>query len=182
MRRPARQSADHASSATAPTPLGALARGLVAGAVGTGLMTIAQELSTRLQSSEPSGEESEAPRDPWEQASVPAQVGRRIGEGLLRHDVGPERIPVLTHVMHWAYGTGWGVVYGIVRGSRTRDPSMRDGLAFGLEVWAMSYVELVPMGLYQLPWKYPAKDVATEVGFHLVYGAGTAMAFRLLDR
>jgi uncharacterized membrane protein YagU involved in acid resistance len=148
-------------------------------------MTVAKELSAKLQSSEEAGEESqggEAPRDPWEQASMPAQVGRRIGEGLFHQDVAPERIPVLTHVMHWAYGTGWGAVYGVVRGSRTTDPSMRDGLAFGLEVWAMSYVELVPMGLYRLPWKYPAKDVATEVGFHLVYGAGTAMAFRLLDR
>ncbi len=167
------------------TPLGALARGLAAGVVGTGLMTIAQELSARLQSSEGSEEESQdsdAPRDPWEEASVPAQVGRRIGEGLFHQEVGPERIPVLTHVMHWAYGTGWGAVYGVVRGSRTADPSMREGLAFGLQVWVMSYVELVPMGLYQPPWKYPAKDVATEVAFHLVYGAGTAMAFRLVDR
>ncbi len=148
-------------------------------------MTIAQELSARLQSSEEPGQEShgsQAPRDPWEQASMPAQVARRISEGLFQQDVAPARIPVLTHVMHWAYGTGWGAVYGLVRGSRAGHPTTREGLAFGLEVWAMSYVELVPMGLYQLPWKYPAKDIATEVGFHLAYGAGTAMAFRLLDR
>ncbi len=167
------------------TPLGALARGAAAGAVGTGFMTIAQELSARLQASEDAAEESqggEAPPDPWEQASMPAQVARRISEGVFQRDVAPERIPLLTHVVHWGYGTGWGAVYGLVRESRSAGPSMRGGLTFGLEVWGMSYAQLVPMGLYELPWKYPAKGIATEVAFHAVYGAGTATAHRLLDR
>jgi hypothetical protein len=46
----------------------------------------------------------------------------------------------------------------------------------------MSYVELVPMGLYELPWAYPAKDLALDLSYHLVYGAGLAGGYRLLDR
>jgi hypothetical protein len=42
----------------------------------------------------------------------------------------------------------------------------------------MSYVQLVPAGLYELPWKYPPKDVAMEVGYHLAYGAGLSVAQR----
>jgi hypothetical protein len=145
-----------------PTPLGAVARGVAAGVVGTALMTVAQELSARLPSSgdpQPQGDDSEqqgevgsAPADPWEQASMPAQVARRISEGVFHHEVSPDKIPVLMHAMHWGYGTTWGAVYGM----------------------------LVPMGLYEPPWKYPAKDTAMEIGYHLVYGAGVAAAHRRL--
>ncbi len=166
-----------------PTPLRAVARGLAAGAVGTGFMTIAQELSARLQASDDDGQQGpEPPRDPWEQASMPAQVARRISEGVFHHQVPPERIPVLTHAMHWAYGTGWGAIYGLIHGSLARESKVRDGLLFGTGVWAMSYVQLVPMGLYELPWKYPPKSIGMEVSFHLAYGAGVASAHRLLER
>ncbi len=168
-----------------PTPVGAVARGLAAGVVGTGFMTIAQELAARLQSSDDDGQQSDAgqaPPDPWEQASMPAQVARRISEGVFHHEVPPERIPVLTHVMHWAYGTGWGAVYGLVHSSLVRKSELRDGLLFGTGVWAMSYVQLVPMGLYEPPWKYPPKGIGMEVSFHLVYGAGVACAHRVLER
>lgn len=167
------------------TPIGAVVRGLAAGVVGTGFMTIAQELAARLQSPDDDGQRGdagEAPRDPWEHASMPAQVARRISEGVFRHEVPPEWIPVLTHAMHWAYGTGWGALYGLIHSSLVRESKVRHGLLFGSGVWAMSYAQLVPMGLYELPWKYPPKGIGMEVSFHLVYGAGVASAHRLLDR
>ncbi len=88
---------------------------------------------------------------------------------------------MLTHAMHWSYGTAWGAVFGIVRGARGSRP-LRDGLLFGTGVWAMSYVQLVPMGLHEPPWAYGPSAVATEVGFHLAYGVGTAAAFAALER
>jgi len=169
---------------TQGTPLGMIARGLVAGAAGTGAMTAAQELAARLQSSgggEDGSGDDRPPRDPWEQASTPAKVARRISEGVFEHPVPPERIPLLTHAMHWAYGTGWGGAYGAVAPSLGGGPARR-GLLFGAAVWAMAYVELVPMGLYRPPWKYAPKDVATELGFHLVYGLGVAGTNRMLSR
>ena len=45
----------------------------------------------------------------------------------------------------------------------------------------MSYVELVPMGLYEPPWKYPAKSLAKDLSYHLVYGVALAGAYKLLD-
>ena len=169
---------------TQDSPLGAIARGMAAGVIGTAAMTVAQELAAKLQSSEDGGQQSEEPQstqDPWEQASMPAQVGRRISEGVFHHEVSPERIPLLTNVMHWAYGTGWGAIYGLVEGT-FGGRSLRQGALFGAGVWVMSYVQLVPMGIYQLPWKYPAKSIAMELGYHLVYGVGVAGGHRLLDR
>ena len=165
------------------TPLGAIARGMAAGVVGTGAMTLAQVLPAKLQSSGDGGEqkEEESPQDPWEEASMPAKVGRRIIEGVFHREVPPERIPLLTNGMHWAYGTGWGAIYGLIEGT-FGGRSLRQGALFGAGVWAMSYVQLVPMGIYQVPWKYPPKSIAMELGYHLVYGIGVAGGHRLLDR
>jgi hypothetical protein len=101
---------------------------LVAGAIGTALMTVAQELTAaKLQGSgddgEQQGPEQSQPQDPWQQASAPAKVAKRIS-----------------------------AVYGLAQGT-IHAPTLRHGLLFGTGVWAMSYVELVPMGLYELPWK-----------------------------
>jgi hypothetical protein len=164
------------------TPLGAVARGVAAGVAGTGLMTLAQTLPAKLQSS---GGETDDDRktteqqDPWEQASAPAKVARRFIEGVFHREVPPKQIPLLTHAMHWGYGTGWGAVYGVAQGT-LRVPPLRHGLVFGTTVWAMSYVQLVPMGLYEPPWRYAPQDIAMEVGYHLAYGVGVAGAFRVL--
>lgn len=166
---------------TPPTPLNAVARGLVAGVVGTACMTAAQMLYAKLQPPAPREDQgsSSEPQDPWEGASAPAQVGRRVIEGVFHGEVPPERIALLTNVMHWGYGTGWGAVYGLAQGGRRTRP-LRDGLLFGTGVWVMAYVQLVPMGIYEPPWKYSIKNLASEWGFHLVHGPGVAAAYRVI--
>ena len=168
------------------SPLGALGRGFAAGAIGTAAMTAWQELSSRLQQSgggEAGGAGGSQPQDPWEKASAPAQVGRRIVRGVFQRDPAPELIPVFTHGMHWAYGTGWGGAYGLIGGSiGDGDGPLRRGILLGTAVWTASYLQLVPMGLYQPPWKYPPKQLAMDLSYHIVYGAGTALGWRALDR
>jgi uncharacterized membrane protein YagU involved in acid resistance len=164
------------------TPLGSVGRGLAAGVLGTAVMTGWQILAAKPQGSEEVAENaSSVPADPWEQASVPAKVAKRVGEGVFKRDVSPDLIPLLTNAMHWGYGTGWGSVYGLVAGSRGRS-RLRDGALFGAGVWVMSYVQLVPMGLYDPPWTYPAKELALDLSYHLAYGAGLAGGYRILDR
>jgi hypothetical protein len=167
-----------------PTPLGAVVRGLAAGVVGTVFMTAWQELSAKLQSSATSenSEPEPQPDDPWEAASAPAQVAKRVGEGVFHKNVSSDLIPLLSNVMHWGYGSGWGTVFGLAAASVRRPPGVRAGAVFGSTVWLMSYVQLVPMGLYELPWKYPAKDVAMDLSYHLVYGTSVAGAYRVLAR
>jgi uncharacterized membrane protein YagU involved in acid resistance len=84
--------------------------------------------------------------------------------------------------MHWGYGTGWGAVYGLAVGSVRRSPGLTAGAAFGTVVWLMSYVQLVPMGLYDPPWKTPPQELALDLSYHLVYGTGVASAYRLINR
>lgn len=149
------------------TPLAAVGRGLVAGAAGTGAMTAAQTATMRLRGSEPS--------------TVPAEVGRRIVEGVLRREVPEERIEALNNAMHVLYGTSWGAVYGLVQASR-RPRAPRHGLAFGLLVWGASLVELPAMKLAPPVWEYPPKELAGDLGFHVVYGLSVAAAYAAIDR
>jgi hypothetical protein len=155
------------------TPIGALGRGLLGGLAGTAAMTAYQKLTERIESDREGG--SDGGEDPWASAPAPAQVGKRLVEGLFRTRLGSHWIPVLANAVHWAYGTAWGAAFGLVRESR-RKRRILDGPAFGLAVWVASYAQLVPMGIYELPWKCPAKTLALDVSYHLVYGAGVGAA------
>jgi hypothetical protein len=163
----ARRAANH------ETPLGALARGALAGAAGTAAMTA-------LQQALPSGSDDDEDSNGWANAPAPAQVAKRILEGVFHREVSEEQIPLLTNVAHWAYGTAWGSAYGALQGTlRTRPFPL--GIGFGAGVWAASYVALVPMGIYKPPWRYRPSELATDLSYHFVYGAGTALVYDALD-
>ena len=160
------------------TPLGALVRGLVAGGAGTALMAAYQEL---VQSGERGDNQQADEAERWQQAPAPAQVAKRILEGVFRKQVGADQIPLLTTVMHWLYGTAQGGMYGLVQETFRMNP-IASGLAFGTGVWTLSYAQLVPMGIYEPPWRYPAKTLAVDLSYHLVYGVGVAGAYETLAR
>jgi hypothetical protein len=145
-----------------------LLRGALAGLAGTAAMTAHQRL----------GQGPSSGGDPsWDEAPAPAQVAR-IGLGLVGIDSPAEQIPLLTNAMHWLYGTGWGVGYALL--AADADEEAWAGPAFGLLVWALSYVQLVPLGIYEPPWEYEPSELADDVGYHLTYGTATALAHRLL--
>lgn len=157
-------------------------RGLGAGAIGTLAMTGWQELSQRLRSADGEGGHDDAPQDRWERAPVPAKVAKRVLEPLLRRPLSADLIPVVTQLMHWGYGISWGAVYGLIEPALPGRVPVRDGALFGTGVWLMSYAQLVPMGLYEPPWRYPITELGLDLSHHLVYGTGTSAGFRLLER
>ncbi|HWG56683.1 MAG TPA: hypothetical protein VNT58_09215 [Gaiellaceae bacterium] len=154
----------------------ALAVGLAAGAAGTALMTAWQEVAQRARRG---GDADDGATDPaWEDAPAPAQVARRL-LAPLRIDPPPTWIQPLTHAMHWGYGTAWGVGYAVAAGG-SRSDALRRGLALGTAVWAASYAQLVPLGIYEPPWRYPPNELALDLSYHLVYGVGVAGAHAAL--
>src|SRR5579875_1262862 len=116
--------------------------GMAAGLGGTAVMTAYQLAVARAQ-----GKPLQTPvPHRWADAPPPAQVAKRAAEAagqgrrFTRDDV-----PMLTNAMHWLYGTGWGVAYALL--------GAPNGLAFGAAVWGAAYAELVPLGIYEPPWK-----------------------------
>ena len=163
------------------TPLGAIARGVVAGTVGTAAMDAL--LFARYQrdggDSAFAAWESSAGLDSWDQAPAPAQVGKRLVEGLFGRELAPERARLVNNVTHWAFGLFGGVQYGMVAGSLNA-PRVRYGLPFGTSVWGAGYVVLPAARLYKPIWEYDRVTLAKDLSAHLVYGLGTAVAFQLL--
>lgn len=142
-------------------------------------MTAAQSLGARLQANGDEAPSSSEHSDPWDEAPAPAQVAKRLIEGVVGLRVPSGLIPALTQLMHWGYGIAWGSVYGLAnRHASSHGLKARRGAAFGLLVWAMSYVQLVPLGIYEPPWQYPASELGTDAAYHVAYGLGTAAAYR----
>lgn len=144
-------------------PIPALLAGPAAALIGTGAMTGAQTAYYKLTGAEP----SEAPREVGEKI-IGAATGRTVPE---------QERGALNTAMHVFYGTSWGLPYGLLAG-RLRGPA--GGLAFGAGVWASSLAELPAFGVAPPPWKQPPASLATDLGFHLVFGLATATAFEAL--
>jgi hypothetical protein len=165
------------------TPLGALSRGTVAGAVGIAAMDLLMYRRYRAGGGhQPLPEwEFSAGLDEWEGAPAPALVGKRLVEGLFQVDLDPRWARTSNNVVHWAMGMAAGAQYGLVAGSLRR---LRPGygLLLGSAVFANSYVVLGLAKLYKPIWEYDAPTLAKDFSAHLAYGVATAEAFRLLVR
>jgi hypothetical protein len=131
---PRRSSGDRARRLTV-TPLGAVSRGLVAGAVGTLAMDALWYAGYRRGHGESdlAAWEFSSGLDSWDQAPAPAQVGKRLVEGLFERQLPPARAALVNNVTHWAYSMLGGAQYGIVAGS-LRTPRVRYGLPFALKL------------------------------------------------
>ncbi|MEO8967042.1 MAG: hypothetical protein ABI355_05515 [Solirubrobacteraceae bacterium] len=105
---------------TATSPLAAVAKGVAAGAVGTALMTGYQAAVAKVRHSDSS--------------NAPAEVGRRVIEGVLEREVPERRMEALNNAMHVLYGTSWAPVYGIAQASLGLPP-IHLGALFGAVVW-----------------------------------------------
>jgi hypothetical protein len=156
----------------------AVGRGLAAGVAGTAAMT-AYQLAVRKARGQRL--DTPVPRT-WAEAPAPAQVVKKAAEVVGKpRAVTKKDVPRLTNAMHWSYGTWWGIVYGLA--ARRAQPSAVTGAAvLGASLWGAAYAELAPLGIYEPPWKYPPQELALDLSYHLVYGAGVAAVWAAFDR
>jgi hypothetical protein len=173
---------DGAPKRSIMTPLGAIARGMVAGTVGTAAMDALLFARYRKAGGDSSFApwESSAGVSDWDQAPAPAQVGKRLFEGLFQHELPPTRARLVNNITHWAYGIFGGVEYGIVAESLPK-PRVLYGLPFGASVWAAGYVVLPAAKLYKPIWDYDRTTLAKDLSANVFYGLATATTLRLLS-
>jgi hypothetical protein len=166
----------------AVTPVGAVVRGLAAGAVGT----LALDLIGFARYKRGGGKsgfwawESSSDLLGWGEAPAPAQVGKRLFEGLLREELPDHRARLVNNVTHWGYGLCNGGLYGLVAGS-LRHPRAGYGVPFGASVWGAGYVVLPAAKLYKPIWEYDRATLAKDLSGHLAYGLATAAVFKGLS-
>jgi hypothetical protein len=162
------------------TAIAPLARGAVAGVVGTLAMD-----SVWYRRYRSGGGDSPFPKweatgeiESWEKAPAPAQMAKKVIEGVSGSEVPVERAGALNNVMHWGYGIAWTAGYAAGLALTGRTPKLWHGPVFGATVWASDYVTLPLAGVYEPIWKYDAQTLWKDLSAHLVFGATAGTVLR----
>ncbi|MEO6571460.1 MAG: hypothetical protein ABIO83_07920 [Ilumatobacteraceae bacterium] len=112
--------------------------------------------------------------DSYESAGAPAQVGLRLAR-LGGVELPVERAGLVTDVVHWATGVGWGVASGALVAT-TPVPALPAGVVGGVTAVVVAYGALGAAGIYDPVWEYDAATLWQDVSAHLVFGATTGIA------
>jgi hypothetical protein len=141
-----------------------IGKGLVAGFVGTAAMTISSSLEARLRHRAAS--------------SAPARATAKVlGIKEFEDDIAAARFNDLSH---WGYGTGWGVVRGLLSAAGLSPKAAT--AAHGAAVWGSAQVTLPALEVAPPAVFWPKKEIAIDLWHHAVYATATGIAYRLIDR
>jgi hypothetical protein len=140
----------------------AIGDGLVAGLLGTAAMTVSSTIEARLRHRAAS--------------SAPARAtAKALGIKEFDSDLAKARFNDLSH---WGYGTGWGVVRGIL--GATGMPAARATAAHGAAVWGSAAVTLPALDVAPPFVFWGRREVAIDVFHHTVYAVATGLAYELV--
>ncbi len=116
--------------------------------------------------------------------TAPMQVVDRAEEVGLVGDLSPAGHRLLTVVAHFAYGTGTGVVFGLLR--RERGGAAQEaavGSALGILAWGAGWATWLPLtGVHKAPWTQRTPRVLLPVIDHAVFGAAWGLINLVLSR
>jgi hypothetical protein len=102
----------------------------------------------------------------------PPRITMRAAEAVdLHDDMDEAEKHAATGVAHFGYGTATGAVYGAIAPHLPFGPVL-NGVAYGLGVWAGSYLGLLPaLDLHPPATREPPGRNALMIGAHVVWGA-----------
>jgi uncharacterized membrane protein YagU involved in acid resistance len=96
---------------------------------------------------------------------------RAAGKARLRHKLDEDERTAATYAAHFGYGTATGAVYGAVAPGIRAHPIVK-GTTYGLIVWALSYLGLLPAtGLHPPATREPGRRNALMILAHVVWGS-----------
>jgi len=141
-----------------------IGKGVIAGMAGTAAMTVSSTIEAKLRGRAFS--------------TAPAQAAARA-LAIETFDDGAAYAR-FSNLVHWRYGTGWGVASGVLR-SLGISPRLATPAHFAA-IWGSSLYTLPKYEVAPPVIEWAAEDVAIDVFHHLVYVTATGLAFELLDR
>lgn len=157
-----------------------LARGMVAGAVGTLAMDLVWYRRYRAGGGEDGFVDWEFATgvSSFDEASAPGQFARKV-TAAIGIDLPDQTAALATNAMHWITGIGYGAAHGLLQ-DRPRNLAVA-GLLTGAGTFANSYATLGALGIYEPMWKYDRQTLAKDFTAHLTFGVATGLAYRLLE-
>jgi hypothetical protein len=145
------------------TAASGIGKGLVAGFAGTAAMTLSSTLEAKLRRRAPS--------------TAPARATAKM-LGIRDFD-SPLAEARWNDLSHWGYGTGWGVVRGLlaVLGMSPRAATTAHGAAiYGAAQVTLPALEIAPPAIF-----WSKQEIAIDAFHHAVYAAATGIAYTLID-
>lgn len=142
--------------------VGAVGRGMVAGALGTVAMTVTQRVEMVVSGREPS--------------TVPGQVGAHLIPGKDPDD--DTDVQQLNAGVHWGHGIAMGAVRGLLGAAGVTGPAA-SAVHFGL-LWVSDAVLYKWLGIAEVPWRWTGREIVTDVTHKGVYAAVTGAAYDAL--
>lgn len=146
--------------------------GALAGFAATGPMSLAMKLM-----------HEQLP--PHEQYPLPPRaVTMEVAEGAgVKQHLDEDEREAATWVSHFAYGTACGVVYAPLARALDEVPAPLTGAAFGLAVWAGSYLGWLPAaGILRPATEHPPRRTALMIAAHLVWGVAAGAVVGALSQ
>jgi len=148
---------------TAEKVASSIGKGLVAGFAGTATMTVSSTLEAKLRGRSPS--------------SAPARATTKVlGIKAFEDGIAQARFNDLSH---WAYGTGWGIVRGLL--DAVGLPPRKATAAHGAAVWGSAQVTLPALDIAPPSVFWPKEKIAIDALHHTVYAVATGIAYELLS-
>ena len=174
------------------TPIGAAARGIAGGLAGALLLSVVSRVLPGLRARRitiPPGQPEDAAEPTLAQSLTLAQspgpeglaeqFAFKVAAGIFGQDIGPHA-RLAGRAVHLAYGSAWGMLYGLLQASYRRPPALF-GATYGLVVWLVGPAILVPaMRLMGRPTEEPVARSAALIAGHLAYGLALATTFEAL--
>jgi hypothetical protein len=142
----------------------AIGKGLVAGFVGTAAMTISSTLEARLRGRAPS--------------SAPARATAKV-LGIKEFD-GPIAEARFNDLSHWGYGTGWGVVRGVLAAAGLSPPAAT--AAHGAAIYGGAQLMLPALEVAPPVVFWSKREIAIDAFHHAVYALATGIAYEVVNR
>jgi hypothetical protein len=147
---------------TAEKVANSIGKGLVAGVAGTAAMTVSSTVEARLRGRQPS--------------TAPARATAKVlGIAGFEDAVAQAR---WNDVSHWGYGTGWGIVRGLLDAAGL--PPHKATAAHGAAVWGSAQVTLPALDVAPPSIFWGKEEIAIDAFHHTVYALATGIAYELL--
>ncbi|MGH3935771.1 MAG: hypothetical protein ACRDS1_12480 [Pseudonocardiaceae bacterium] len=137
----------------------AIVKGILAGLVGTAVMTVAQRLEMSATGRSPS--------------TVPGEVTARL---LGRTE--PNAVANLNLATHWAHGAAMGPLRGALAGMGLR--GVTGSAVFFAMMWAGDAMLYRALDIADRPWRWSAAELATDIGHKALYALVTGIAYDTL--
>jgi len=164
-----------------PTPFGSLFFGALAGAAGSLLQNLFFKATAKVAPQPPAG--AFEPLEPEQKAEQPTEtIVRRVVEDLAKRGPVDDETKKRGHVVvHYTYGSLWGVAYGLSRESISALATVPGTVAWSTLIWAVSDNLILPtFRLAAWPQAYPMRNHAYAWTAHVVYGFVVCGVYRLL--